>query len=192
MVFHPGYNAPPGAFRVNGPDSFGNETMGWVPQLGVLNHVEIHSFPDGTFNIKVTDGSNPANTFEESFVDPVAYGGDIGLLAAGQGGAIYKNLSITLANPPIVPGDYNGNGVVDAPDYVLWRKGGPLQNEVDNPGIVDVGDFTAWRGLFGNTSGSGSGSGLGSGSSAVPEPATLAMLSAASAALLLGWRKLPQ
>ena len=189
MVFHPGYNAPPGAFRVNGPDGFDNESMGWVPQLGELNHVEIHSFPSGLFTIKVTDGTNPANVFEESFTDPVAYGGDIGLLAAGQGGAIYKNLSITLANPPIVPGDYNGNGRVDAADYVLWRKGGPLQNEVDQPGVVNNGDYTAWRSLFGNISGSGSGSGN---VSAVPEPATLALLSAAGAALLFKRRKLPQ
>ena len=33
--------------------------------------------------------------------------------------------------PGGVPGDYNGNGVVDMADYVLWRNGGPLQNEVD-------------------------------------------------------------
>jgi hypothetical protein len=96
MVFHPGYNAPPGSFRVNGPDGFPNENMGWVPQLGVLNHVEVDSFPDGTFNITVTDGSNPTNVFHESFIDPLAYGGDIGFLAAGWGSAIYKNLSITL------------------------------------------------------------------------------------------------
>ena len=100
MVFHPGYNAPNGAFRVNGPNGFGNEGMGWMPQLGVLNHVEIHSFPDGLFNITVTDGSNPANVFHESFTDPVAYGGDIGLLAAGGGAAIYKNLSIQAVPEP--------------------------------------------------------------------------------------------
>lgn len=65
-----------------------------------------------------------------------------------------------------VPGDYNGNGVVDAADYVLWRDGGSLQNEVDNPGTVGPGDYTEWRARFGNTSGSGSGLGTG----AVPEP----------------------
>src|SRR6476661_7815943 len=25
--------------------------------------------------------------------------------------------------------DYDNNGIVDAGDYVLWRKGGPLQND---------------------------------------------------------------
>ena len=48
------------------------------------------------------------------------------------------------------PGDYNGNGSVDAGDYVLWRKGGPLQNEVDNPGTVNAADYTAWRARYGN------------------------------------------
>jgi T5SS/PEP-CTERM-associated repeat protein len=72
-----------------------------------------------------------------------------------------------------VPGDYNNNGVVDAADYVLWRKGGPLQND-PTPG-VQPGDYTFWRSRFGAISGSGSGTGLG-GSAAVPEPATWLLL----------------
>lgn len=69
--------------------------------------------------------------------------------------------------PPGVPGDYNNNGAVDAADYVLWRKGGPLQNEVDNPGIVNAQDYVEWRARFGNTSGSGS---AFMGTASVPEP----------------------
>jgi hypothetical protein len=72
--------------------------------------------------------------------------------------------------PQPVGGDYNNNGVVDAADYVAWRKGGTLANEVDTPGTVNAADYTAWRARFGNP---GSGSGLGA--SAVPEPATLAL-----------------
>jgi hypothetical protein len=188
MLFLPGYNAPPGFFRVDGPDGFGAQNMGWVPAFApVLHHVEIHSFPDGLFTIKVTDGTNPDRFYEDSFTNPLAYGGDIGLLAVGWGAATYKNLSIALANPPIVPGDYNANGVVDSGDYVLWRKGGPLQNEVATIGSVTPEDYTEWQTRFGNTSGSGSGAGS---SSAVPEPTTLTMLGAAGTALLLKRRKL--
>ncbi len=68
---------------------------------------------------------------------------------------------------PGVAGDYNGNGKVDAADYVLWRNGGPLQNDA-TPG-VQAGDYAIWTAQFGQ--GSGSGSGLG----AVPEPSTLLM-----------------
>jgi PEP-CTERM motif len=49
-----------------------------------------------------------------------------------------------------VLGDYNDNTIVDAADYVLWRKGGPLQNEVVGPGTVNAADYTAWRARFGN------------------------------------------
>ena len=54
-----------------------------------------------------------------------------------------------------VPGDYNNNGTVDAADYVLWRNGGPLANEVADAGTVSAADYTEWRARFGNTSGSG-------------------------------------
>jgi hypothetical protein len=77
--------------------------------------------------------------------------------------------SLIAATVVGVPGDYNNNGVVDAADYVLWRKGGPLQNEVDTPGTVNAADYTAWRARFGNTSGSGA----SLGAAAVPEPGTI-------------------
>ncbi len=62
-----------------------------------------------------------------------------------------------------VDGDYNGNGVVDAADYVLWRKtasdlflglgqpadgSGPTAGEPD--GYVDEYDYDYWRQNFGN------------------------------------------
>jgi hypothetical protein len=78
-----------------------------------------------------------------------------------------------------VPGDYNGNGSVDAADYVLWRDGGPLQNEVEDPGTVSAADYGAWRARFGNPS-AGSGGSL----VAVPEPAATILLIVAVACLL--------
>jgi Tol biopolymer transport system component len=92
-----------------------------------------------------------------------------------------------------IPGDYNNNGAVDAADYVLWRKNGPLANEVDNPGTVNAADYTAWRARFGNP-GSGSGVGLsatGSASDAVPEPNSMALL-LAFAGLSNTWRRIRQ
>jgi hypothetical protein len=80
----------------------------------------------------------------------------------------------TLAAQVNVPGDYNGNGVVDAADYIVWRKHlgtmFQLPNEVMNtsPGNVDQDDYTAWRERFGNTSGAGALVNINT--SAVPEP----------------------
>jgi len=72
-----------------------------------------------------------------------------------------------------VAGDYKNDGAVNAADYVLWRKGGPLLNEVNSPGTVNPADYTAWRARFGNPNGAGAGA---IANTAVPEPATLAML----------------
>jgi hypothetical protein len=86
--------------------------------------------------------------------------------------------SYQRAEPPAMPtttGDYNENGVVDAADYVLWRK--TLDQTVATPGdgadgdlsgIIDAGDYAFWRARFGNIIG---GPGLGADViAAVPEP----------------------
>ncbi len=80
------------------------------------------------------------------------------------------------ATTPGVPGDYNSNGVVDAADYVLWRKG-DLAADGTGPGgvpdgVVDELDYNFWRVRFGETSG-GSVT-----SSAVPEPTVLGIIAA--------------
>jgi hypothetical protein len=89
---------------------------------------------------------------------------------------------------PGVPGDYNNNGVVDAADYVLWRKGGPLANEVPpfDDNITNQDDYNAWRANFGN---GGSGSGSLSGAGSVPEPASVALLTFAASVILAFRRK---
>lgn len=91
---------------------------------------------------------------------------------SGSGVGRPPTYDLYVAAPAGVPGDYNGNGTVDAADYVLWRNGGPLLNEVDTLGTVDSADYTAWRAQFGKTAGSGS----GLGGANVPEPAAMTLL----------------
>ncbi len=79
-----------------------------------------------------------------------------------------------------VPGDYNGNGVVDTADYVVWRNtlGTSVPNgtgaDGDGNGTIQDADYTFWKARFGNTSGSGSGSATGA--ATIPEPTSIALL----------------
>jgi Low-density lipoprotein receptor repeat class B len=61
---------------------------------------------------------------------------------------------------PTPPGDYNQNGIVDAADYVVWRK---------SPDAFggDPAGYDTWRSHFGQSAGSGSAL-----NATVPEPAT--------------------
>jgi hypothetical protein len=65
---------------------------------------------------------------------------------------------VTVTNGSEIPlsGDYNNNGTVDLADYVLWRNGGPLQNEGATPGAVTAEDYGVWRANFGRTAAVGS------------------------------------
>jgi hypothetical protein len=77
---------------------------------------------------------------------------------------------ILLDDAPLLAGDYNDDGVVDAADYTMWRDGGPLANEAASFGVVDAADYALWKERFGNSLGGTAGT------AAVPEAGTLAML----------------
>ena len=87
-----------------------------------------------------------------------------------------SQITLNLAGPWDVAGDYNQNGIVDAADYVFWRNNlgaGSLPNEGGiSPGFVDTADYNFWRSRFGFTSGAGA----GLGSSNVPEPASFVLI----------------
>ena len=108
---------------------------------------------------------------------------------SGNSGALVSTIDFVDIDLPILilPGDYNGNGIVDAADYTVWRdrlgSGTALAND-DTPG-VGQDDYNRWKLHFGQvTGGTGTGSGaagypLGASaaplSPAVPEPATVAL-----------------
>jgi hypothetical protein len=99
----------------------------------------------------------------------------IGATIAGQ---FYLDNITAVAASPAVLGDYNGNNVVDAADYVVWRDNpASLVNEGASIGVVDIEDYNFWKARFGATSGAGAGSG-GSflAGAAVPEPTAWILL----------------
>jgi pectate lyase len=77
----------------------------------------------------------------------------------------YTNLEVflnSLVAAPALPGDYTQDGVVDAADYVQWRKSDRTQFGYDT-----------WRSNFGKTAGIGAGALV---NVTVPEPATVVPL----------------
>jgi hypothetical protein len=112
-------------------------------------------------------------TPQEAAMDPSIQNGTRKKLTALDAAAL-QDIGWSLGPAPGVNGDYNGNGVVDASDYALWRKqlnkNVTLPNDT-TPGTVTVADYTVWRANFGSSAaGSGSGGLLVDGE--VPEPAS--------------------
>jgi hypothetical protein len=154
--------------------------------------------PGQFFNPNVT---NLTVTFTGSGSELQALNGDLptdGLHSWTQSGSAInspKNINdqMGFVDPtPDPTGDYNGNEVVDAADYVLWRK--TLNQMVDpdgsgadgdGDGTVDPGDYTFWRERFGQDVG---GSGANDGG-AVPEPTIGAFCLAACLAICAMYRK---
>jgi hypothetical protein len=117
--------------------------------------------------------------------------------------AVFNLFAASLAATPIeLPGDYNGNGIVDAADYTTWRD--TLGQSVDMPGDgadgdesgeVDAGDYTYWVERFGNVVSEGGASAhLAPGESpganlAVPEPAGTLMATIAVLMTMLPRRR---
>ena len=68
-----------------------------------------------------------------------------------------------------IPGDYNGNNMVDAADYSVWRDTlaslSDLRADGNNNGIIDQGDYVVWKSNFGSSASSSS--------LAMPEPTGL-------------------
>lgn len=82
---------------------------------------------------------------------------------------LFDNLTVTDL-PSTLTGDYNGDGKVNAADYVAWRV---------NPGAHGgtPGGYNDWRGNFGASSGAGS-----LVDTAVPEPTSFLLLLTTAAA----------
>ncbi len=124
------------------------------------------------------EANTNAGTFNQSDL-PVHFGlGDADIIDLlrirwpdGSSQSLYDVAADEYLTIRYLPGDYNGNGVVDAADYAIWRE---------NPGdFYTLADYDVWRRHFGQSL---PGSGFGE-SAAVPEPATAWQLLAAMALL---------
>ena len=106
-----------------------NLAAGVNERVGTLS-LETVFHPNGTYG---SSQSNAVNKFDEYF--------------SGTG--------ILTVGPPILAGDYNNDGIVDAADYVVWKKniGQPSQTLPNDTTGVIVGQaqYDLWRSNFGST-----------------------------------------
>ena len=143
----------------NGPDGLTVDTAGNL-YAAVQNAVFAWN-PSGQRLFDLPVPQDPTN---------VAFGGADGrMLFITAGNSLY---GIGLNVPSTTPGDYNGDAVVDAADYVVWRKAlgsnSPTSDGNDD-GVVDIDDFELWRANFGVPSG-------GRSAATVPEPSSAGIL----------------
>ncbi|MEN0109703.1 MAG: hypothetical protein AAF805_03170 [Planctomycetota bacterium] len=100
-------------------------------------------------------------------------------LVLGTGGRGFYTLRLDE------PGDYNGDGLVDAADYTLWRDSfgstAALDADGNRDGVVGAVDYDIWIAGFGR--------GEFAAASAVPEPMALLMLTAPALAGVVSRRR---
>ncbi len=113
-------------------------------------------------------GADVDITFETQFgmSRPITYYHDLG-----------KNFGIGFYTDfvPQVDGDYNGDGVVDAADFTVWRDTlgleGDLRADGDNNGTIDGDDYIVWSTHFGAVAGSSQAT-----TTAIPEPSAITLM----------------
>jgi serralysin len=109
------------------------------------------------------------------------------VLGSAESVQLYQLQLSATALAPVLPGDFNADGIVDAADYVVWRKtsnqtGAGLAADADFSQSVDASDYQIWRTHFGETLANNSGFTL----AGVPEPSALALALLAALNYLAG------
>jgi hypothetical protein len=157
--------------QVSGEVFIGNNAIvqygGAVPLNPETNGVpDLSHWENGTSSVVYG-----TSTAQEAAMVPDLFQGTRKLFTALDAAAI-KDIGWTVIAPPPpanVLGDYNDNDIVDAADFVSWRKwlnqSVTLPND-ETPGSVVQADYTVWRKNFGKVPGAGAGAAI-----ATPEPA---------------------
>jgi hypothetical protein len=154
-----GTNAGSGHDQIN---ASGALTLGGAMQVLLINGFS----PVAGDSFDVLNWASVAGTFSLLNLPPLTGG------LTWNTSALYTSgvLSIAAAG---VPGDYNADDIVDAADYVVWRKNvgapaGTLPNDIDG-GTIGPAQFNTWRANFGNSS-------PPAGVAAAPEPISLSLI----------------
>ena len=162
------YFASPWQTLLASPNGAGESATSLFIDGGVYGALPSKVPSNGTYQFAYVDVTSESGV---SITGSFAIGTDRAPIGNGNG------LLLTLDGQLIggVLGDYNANGTVDAADYVLWRNGGPLQN--DPTAGVQAADYDFWRSRFGATTGASAT--VGTVPLAIPEPSSIGLLAIA-------------
>lgn len=106
----------------------------------------------GAFDVFI-DGSMLSNGNDVPFRNPVTVSTQLGFLGNGNisiSETYFDNIVLQTFDP--LPGDFDGNRVVDGADFAAWQaqfsmtSGATLtQGDADGDGDVDGADFIVWQ-----------------------------------------------
>lgn len=95
--------------------------------------------------------------------------------------AAFDNISLKLVDIPVADGDadFNGDGVVDGRDFLVWQRGVGIDDgtaqladgDANGDQLVDGADLAVWQGQYGNMNPPAA-------VAAVPEPSSLLLVAA--------------
>jgi hypothetical protein len=140
----------------------------------------------GSLAVSTLAGFTPTNGNSWQIITAGGITGSFSSVTPGYTVQQQGNNLLLFFGTPTLAGDYNGDGIVSAGDYVTWRRaldsGGSLLNETASIGTVDQADYTVWRANIGAP---GAGSSSTAAATAVPEPPTALLLLSAVCLLLV-------
>jgi hypothetical protein len=138
----------------------GSPPPGLTANKGRLFYVE-PAAPAEIFEFQINSGTSLVGQL-------LGFGDDVD----GELYAFFDNGNVVRIAAPPLAGDYNGDHVVDAADYTVWRDNlgsmNPLPNDLIG-GEIGTGQYDQWKANFGAGS-----AGAGSVAS-VPEPGALCL-----------------
>jgi GH35 family endo-1,4-beta-xylanase len=140
----------------------------WRDTLGIEEFAAVNPDDGWTTQLNAVVGADGQINFNGFWGDYELKVGTqtIGTLALNKGTSAYSLV--------VAPGDYNGDHVVDAGDYVVWRStlGSTSDLRADGNGdrTINDADFNVWKSRFGITYS------IGGQSASIPEPNSATML----------------
>ena len=156
-----------------GPDGVGDTYVSASPVVIPANSGWSQaSFDVNAAGWQIYNGSNIAAALANVTHFRILHNAEVDFKGAQVAGKIDLDNIRTASG--LVDGDYNGNGVVDAADYTVWRdsqgqNGADLPADGNGDMTVNSSDYSYWKARFANTSGSGTATSSES-SLAIPEP----------------------